>query len=162
MVKSRKCYWIPVVTALMAKGDEVLLGLRPKGTNLAGFWEFPGGKIEPEEHPKLALKRELKEELGIEAEIGPLRFSGVHSYGESGILLMFFEVPYWKGEPKTLHHESLKWVKIADLKDEKLPEANFKLLDKIIEALELPLYKAITKAEQEQNKDVSENKSKDL
>jgi len=149
MTKTRKGYWIPVVTALMLKGDEVLLGLRPQGSNLAGYWEFPGGKIEPEEHPKEALKRELQEELGIEAEIGPLRFSGIHSYGETGVLLMFYEVPYWKGEPKTLHHEGLKWTKISDLKNEKLPEANYKVLDKILETLELPLYKAINTAKQE-------------
>ena len=150
MTKIRKGYWIPVVTALMQKGDEVLLGLRPEGSNLAGYWEFPGGKIEPEEHPKAALKRELKEELGIEAEIGPLRFTGVHSYGDIGVLLMFFEVPCWKGEPKALHHSNLKWIKASDLKNEKLPEANYKVLDQILETLELPLYKAIKTARQQQ------------
>ena len=153
MAKPRKGYWIPVVTALMQKGDEVLLGLRPEGSNLAGFWEFPGGKVEPEEHPKDALKRELFEELGIEAEIGPLRFTGIHSYGDAGVLLMFFEVPYWKGEPKNLHHSDLKWAKISDLKKEKLPEANYKVLDQILETLELPLYKAINAAKQELKSD---------
>jgi 8-oxo-dGTP diphosphatase len=139
MDKRRRGYWIPVVTAMMRRGDEVLLGLRPEGLNLAGFWEFPGGKVEPGEEPEAALKRELNEELGIEAEIGAIRFTGIHSYGDTGILLLFYEVPYWKGEPKTVHHSGLKWVKISNLKDELLPEANMKLLDKITHALNNPV-----------------------
>lgn len=139
MDKKRKGYWIPVVTAMMRKGDEVLLGLRPEGHNLAGYWEFPGGKVEPGESPQEALRRELEEELGIEAEIGPVRLTASHSYGETGILLLFFEVPYWKGEPKTVHHSGLKWVKIEDLFKENLPEANKNLLDEIIEVLNNPL-----------------------
>ena len=124
---------------MMRRGDEVLLGLRPEGHNLAGYWEFPGGKLEPEEEPKQALRRELKEELGIDAEIGDIRFTGIHSYGDTGILLLFYEVPYWKGEPKTVHHDGLKWVKIDDLKSENLPEANMKLLDQIMDALKNPI-----------------------
>ncbi len=137
--KRRRGYWIPVVTAMMRRKDKVLLGLRPKGHNLAGFWEFPGGKIEPTEEPEKALKRELNEELGIDAEIGAVRFTGVHSYGDTGILLLFYEVPYWKGEPKTVHHDGLKWVKISELKNEHLPEMNIRLLDKIIYALNNPV-----------------------
>jgi len=139
MDKRKRGYWIPVVTAMMRRGDEVLLGLRPEGHNLAGYWEFPGGKVEPGEEPEAALKRELQEELGIEAEIGDIRFTGIHSYGDTGIMLLFFEVPYWKGEPKTVHHSGLKWVKISDLKHEHLPEANMKLLDKIVHALNNPI-----------------------
>lgn len=135
MSRKRKCYWIPVVTAIMRKGDEVLLGLRPEGHNLAGFWEFPGGKLEAGEEPEKALKRELSEELGIDATIGSLCLSSTHDYGETGILLLFFEVHYWVGEPKTVHHSGLKWVKIKDLEKENLPEANFKVLDRLIEIL---------------------------
>jgi 8-oxo-dGTP diphosphatase len=119
----------------MKKGDEVLLGLRPEGQNLAGFWEFPGGKLEPGEIPEQALKRELSEELGIDAEIGPLCLTSTHDYGETGILLLFFQVNYWTGEPKTVHHNKLKWVKIDNLGQENLPEANFKVLNRLIEIL---------------------------
>lgn len=135
MARKRKGYWIPVVTALMKRGDEVLLGLRPEGHNLAGFWEFPGGKLEPGEEPEAALKRELQEELGIEAEIGQICLTSTHNYDDTGILLLFFEVNYWSGEPKTVHHSGLKWVKIDDLHNENLPEANFKVLDRLIEIL---------------------------
>lgn len=135
MSRKRKCYWIPVVTALMKRGDEVLLGLRPEGHNLAGFWEFPGGKLEPGEEPEEALKRELEEELGIVAKIGPVCMTSTHDYGDTGILLLFFEVNYWSGEPKTVHHSGLKWVKIDDLNKENLPDANFKVLDRLTEIL---------------------------
>lgn len=135
MSRKRKCYWIPVVTALMKRGDEVLLGLRPEGQNLAGFWEFPGGKLEPGEEPEAALKRELAEELGIDAEIGPICLTSTHDYGDTGILLLFFEVNYWTGEPKTVHHSGLKWVKIDKLSKENLPDANFKVLHRLIEIL---------------------------
>ncbi len=120
----------------MKKGDSVLLGLRPTGFNLAGYWEFPGGKMEPGETPQESLKRELQEELGIEATIGQIKLTATHFYGATGILLLFFDVPYWKGEPKTVHHSGLKWVKIKDIPNEKLPEANHLVLDQILEALD--------------------------
>src|SRR5579862_3467236 len=102
--KKKRGVWIPVVTALMRKNGRVLLGLRPPGQSLGGAWEFPGGKIDQGELPEVALKRELKEELDIEAEIGPLRTVHTHSYGERGVLLLFYDVNFWKGEPKNLYH----------------------------------------------------------
>ena len=92
----------------MKKGDEVLLGKRPEGNTLAGLWEFPGGKLELGESPKEALARELSEELGIDAEIGDLKIANSHKFGDKGILLLFFDVPYWAGEPKNLHHSDLR------------------------------------------------------
>jgi 8-oxo-dGTP diphosphatase len=100
---------------------------------MAGVWEFPGGKIEAGESPEQALVRELKEELGIEAEIGQLRLSTTHSYGDTGILLLFYEIKYWKGAVKPVHHHEIKWVSREDLLVENLPEANKKVLDKILD-----------------------------
>lgn len=135
MNRKKRAYWIPVVTALMKRGDEVLLGLRPEGHNLAGYWEFPGGKMELGEEPEESLKRELQEELGIEAQIGNICLTSTHNYGDTTILLLFYDVPYWTGEPKTVHHSGLKWVKIDELSKENLPEANIKVLNNIIEVL---------------------------
>ena len=135
MFRNRKCYWIPVVTALMKRGSKVLLGQRPEGQNLGGYWEFPGGKLEPGERPEDALKRELKEELGIDAEIGPICLSSIHDYGDRGVLLLFFQINYWVGEPKTIYHNQLKWSQIDDLHKELLPEANFKVLPDLIKIL---------------------------
>ncbi len=135
VMKPKRPNWIPVVTGLIMKGDQVLVGLRPEGKNLAGQWEFPGGKIEANESPEGALQRELNEELGIEAEIGEIIFAGTHSYGETGILLLFYIVKYWKGEPKPFYHRELKWVHLKDLQDLDIPGANRKVLPHIVQLL---------------------------
>lgn len=128
---SKKPTWIPVATGILRKGSLVLVGQRPEGHTLAGQWEFPGGKIELGEQPKEALQRELFEELGIKADIGDLRMTWTHSYPEVGILLLFFEVQFWKGEPKPVHHTELRWVTFEELEKLDIPEANRKLLPMI-------------------------------
>lgn len=128
--------WIPVVTGLLRKGDKVLVGQRPVGHTLAGQWEFPGGKIEKNESPEQALARELQEELAIDAQVGRLVFAGTHTYGDTGIIILFYEVMFWKGEPKTVHHMELRWVDPQELRGLPIPEANKKLLDRIIKSLE--------------------------
>jgi 8-oxo-dGTP diphosphatase len=134
----KKNIWTPVVTGLIRKGGKVLLGLRPQGGSLPGAWEFPGGKIDQGESPEYALKRELTEELGIDAEVGALRLAHTHSYGERGVLLLFFDVNFWKGEPKTVYHESLKWIDPKELGSLEIPEANRRILDKLIQILNTP------------------------
>jgi len=134
-MKQRRHIWIPVVTGLIKKNGKVLLGQRPPGNSLAGQWEFPGGKIELGESPPQALKRELFEELEIEAEIGALRFANTHAYGDRGVLLLFFDVLFWKGEPKASHHSELKWVSPDDIPSMDIPEANRKNLDLIMSSL---------------------------
>lgn len=107
-VVKRRPQWIPVVVGFIRKGNQVLVGQRPENHSLAGQWEFPGGKIEPGEQPETALIRELREELGIEAQAGDLKISYTHSFGEVNILILFYEVRFWKGEPKAKHHMSLE------------------------------------------------------
>ncbi len=127
--------WIPVVTGLIRKNGKVLLGQRPKGETLAGAWEFPGGKIEQGESPQVALHRELVEELGVDAEVGSLKLAHTHSYGERGVLLLFYEVLFWKGEPKTIYHDDLRWVEPEELGRIQIPEANRNILTQLIEIL---------------------------
>lgn len=134
VVKKRNT-WVPVVAALMKRQGKVLVGQRPEGASLAGTWEFPGGKIELGESPEEALARELREELGVEAEIGPLKFAATHTYGKTGILFLFFEVKFWKGQVKTQQHLDLKWVTPKELGTLHLPEANSKFLKNILDVL---------------------------
>ncbi len=127
--------WIPVVTGLIRKGNKVLVGQRPVGHSLAGQWEFPGGKIERNESPEEALIRELREELGIEAEVGTLKLASTHTFGDTGIIILFYEVNFWKGEPKPVHHMELRWIEPKDLAGLPIPDANKRILPKLLATL---------------------------
>lgn len=133
--KLKKINWIPVVAGFLKKDQKILVGQRPENHSLAGLWEFPGGKIELGETPEQALQRELNEELGIEAQIGTLRLACTHSYGDVGIIILFYEVNYWKGEPKAKHHLMLEWIYPQELKLRPIPEANKKILNDLFKAL---------------------------
>ena len=131
----KRATWIPVVTGLIRKGSQVLVGKRPAGHSLAGQWEFPGGKIERGEDPVVALQRELQEELGIDAEIGSLRMASTHSYGETNILILFFDVHFWKGEPRQVHHMELRWIEPEQLSQLDIPEANRRIIGQLMKVL---------------------------
>ena len=134
-VAEKRTQWIAVVTALIRRQGKILVGRRPEGGALTDVWEFPGGKIESKESPEDALKRELSEELAIDAEIGKLQFAGTYTYGRRGLLFLFYDVKFWKGEIKAEHHTDLKWVSPKDLATMKLPDANRAFLDKILPLL---------------------------
>lgn len=133
--RTRRIHWIPVVAGFLRKDGKILVGQRPENNTLAGQWEFPGGKIELGEIPEDALARELREELGIEATVGELKLACTHEYGDIGILILFYEILYWKGEPKAKHHMMLEWIHPEELSHRKIPEANKKILDRIYKAL---------------------------
>ncbi len=136
MSTTRRATWIPVVTGLIQREGKVLVGQRPEGQTLPGVWEFPGGKIELGESPEEALERELREELGIVADIGPLALAATHRYGLTGIVLLFFRIDFWKGELKPVHHTELKWVRPSELAKLKLPEANTIILPRILSLID--------------------------
>jgi 8-oxo-dGTP diphosphatase len=136
--RTKKAHWIPVVAGFLKKGNQVLVGQRPETHSLAGQWEFPGGKIESGENPEQALARELEEELGIDATVGELKLACTHNYGDVNILILFYEIQFWKGEPKAKHHLMLEWIEPKELMTRTIPEANKKILDRIFKALGAP------------------------
>jgi len=105
-----------VAAALIVRDGEVLIGQRRANQPMALLWEFPGGKIEPGESPQQALARELHEELGIEATIGPPLIRIRHNYRHGGAVdLQFFTVREFAGEIVNQIYEQIRWVKLASL-----------------------------------------------
>ena len=101
---------IIVVAGVVERGGRLLIGQRLKGDRHALKWEFPGGKVEPGETPKDALKRELREELGIEAEIGPeiARYEQCAA-GRPPLVLLFHRVESYVGEPQPRTFQQISW-----------------------------------------------------
>jgi 8-oxo-dGTP diphosphatase len=98
-----------VAAAVIERPGEFLLAQRPEGKPYAGYWEFPGGKIEPGEDPRAALDRELKEELGIEVTAATPWITRVYAYTHATVRLHFFRVTGWRGEPQPLEDQAIKW-----------------------------------------------------
>ena len=105
-----------VAAALIVRDGEVLIGQRRPNQPMALLWEFPGGKIEAGESPQQALARELDEELGIHATVGPRVIHIRHNYRHGGAVdLQFFSVHEFEGEIQNQIYEQVKWVKLTDL-----------------------------------------------
>ena len=105
-----------VVAGLILRGDEVLCCQRTEYQALPLKWEFPGGKIEPEEEARAALRRELQEELGVHAEIGALVAQLKHQYQNgNAVELQFFAVEHYEGEPQNRIFREIRWVNRRDL-----------------------------------------------
>ena len=116
--------------ALVDPDGRVLLAQRPDGKSMAGLWEFPGGKVEPDETPEDALVRELKEELDIETWdscLGPLSFAS-HSYDDFHLLMPLFVCRKWNGIVRGAEGQNLKWVRANQLRDYPMPPANIPLI----------------------------------
>ena len=104
-----------VAAALIERGGKTLICRRRPEQSHGGKWEFPGGKVEGGESPAEAARRELREELGIEAEIGPLAARYEYAYpGNEPILLVFFRVTEFSGEPDGAHFDEIRWARPRD------------------------------------------------
>jgi 8-oxo-dGTP diphosphatase len=105
-----------VAAALIVRGDEILICQRRPDQPMGLQWEFPGGKIEPGESAEQALARELDEELGIQAQIGPRVTRIRHNYRHGGAVdLQFFAVKEFTGELDNRIFAQLKWSRLEDL-----------------------------------------------
>ncbi|MEW6323092.1 MAG: (deoxy)nucleoside triphosphate pyrophosphohydrolase [Acidobacteriota bacterium] len=122
---------IRVVAAVIERDDAFLLTLRPEGTHLEGHWEFPGGKVHESETDADALRRELHEELGIVADVGPLVDRVRHAYPEKTVELFFYRCAY-EGEPKPMMGQLMRWVPRQELGRLPFPEADRALLQRLI------------------------------
>ena len=101
---------VTVTAAVIEKNGKVLIAKRKAGMRLGGLWEFPGGKMEPEEDPRECLRRELQEEFGIDAEIGDLLVSHIHEYSHGTITLLSYRARHLDGIFDLRDHEEVAWV----------------------------------------------------
>jgi 8-oxo-dGTP diphosphatase len=134
---------IQVAAAVLVRPDGAfLLAQRPQGKVYAGYWEFPGGKIEPGEAAEQALARELQEELGIDIAAAYPWITRVFTYPHGTVRLNFFRIHEWKGEPHPREDQAISWQAIgAPLAAPMLP-ANAPVLA----SLALPAEYAVTDA----------------
>ncbi len=126
-----------VAAALVDADGRILLAQRPKGKQLEGLWEFPGGKIDAGEGPEDALIRELREELGIivkPACLAPLTFAS-HAYDDFHLLMPLYVCRRWEGFVRPLDGQALKWVRAKDLRDYPMPPADAPLIPYLMDLL---------------------------
>ncbi|MBI5687568.1 MAG: 8-oxo-dGTP diphosphatase MutT [Verrucomicrobia bacterium] len=125
---------IEVAAAIVRRGSTILIAQRHTHDSLANYWEFPGGKREPQETFEQCLARELQEELAITIRVGRLVHDVTHAYPERTVRLCFFECELLAGEPKPLDCQDCRWVSAAELRHYKFPPAD----DELIELLTKP------------------------
>ena len=123
--------------ALVDVDGRVLLARRPEGKEMAGLWEFPGGKLHPGETPEAALIRELREELAIDTRqscLAPIGFAS-HPYETFHLLMPLFVCRTWTGQMRAVEGQELAWVRPARLGDYPMPPADAPLIPLIRDLL---------------------------
>ena len=120
---------VQVVAGVLCRRGHVLLAQRREGKPLAGLWEFPGGKVEPDEAPEDALVRELQEELNITAtEIAPLSFG---PQAHDSVSIRFWMCLAWDGKPSGAEGQVIRWVHVDDLERYAMPPADVEMIGHI-------------------------------
>ncbi|MGU3573914.1 8-oxo-dGTP diphosphatase MutT [Brucellaceae bacterium C25G] len=136
MTKDKKIILV-VACALVDSDGRVLLAQRPEGKQLAGLWEFPGGKVEAGETPEQTLIRELQEELGITTKaecLAPLTFAS-HTYDDFHLLMPLYICRRYEGIARGMEGQAIKWVRPRDMRDYPMPPADEPLIPVLCDLL---------------------------
>lgn len=126
-----------VACALVDADNRVLIAQRPEGKQLAGLWEFPGGKLDPGERPEDALIRELAEELSITVKapcLAPITFAS-HAYDDFHLLMPLYVCRKWEGLVVPAEGQAVKWARARDLRNYPMPPADEPLIAPLIDLL---------------------------
>jgi A/G-specific adenine glycosylase len=129
--KKKRKHVIEVGIACIYKDGKYLIQSRPKGKTFEGMWEFPGGKREKGEDLRHCVKREIKEELGVELSVRPFFFEETHTFEKVDLRLCFHRCQIQKGTPKPMEGQQLDWVSPADFDTVQFLDTNGKALAKL-------------------------------
>lgn len=133
---------VVVSAAVIIERGRVLLTQRKAGAHLAGKWEFPGGKVESGEDPRVALTRELEEELGIATDVGEIVDVTFHRYDDDdkAVLLLFFEATRTaaSADPRAIDVAAFAWAGADELEPSRFPPADVAILKKVAARLGAP------------------------
>jgi len=123
---------ILVTAGILTDGDRVLVCQRKAGDRFGLKWEFPGGKVEAGETPAACLRRELAEELGIDAEVGPEVHRTDYRYPNGvTVRLLFFKIVRYSGVPRNLEFERFAWARPDELSGFDFLEADREVVDRL-------------------------------
>jgi 8-oxo-dGTP diphosphatase len=118
---------IVVVAAVIEHNHQFFVTRRQPGVHLAGMWEFPGGKIDDSESHASALAREIREELGVDVEVGELVYDTTHAYPDRTVALYFYRCNL-VGNPRPLLGQEMRWVPRGELRSLGFPPADTELI----------------------------------
>ena len=130
-IKNQKSKVVEVSAGLVFRNGTLLITQRPADGHLGGLWEFPGGKREPQESFQECLVRELREELGIEVEVGENIETITHEYPEKTVVLQFFVCQWRQHEPQAIGCPAFQWITSAELDGFEFPAADARLLQRL-------------------------------
>ncbi len=122
---------------LIDNDGKILIAKRPENKDMAGLWEFPGGKVKADEVPEIAVVREIKEELGVKTSPGcltPLTFIS-HRYETFHLIMYVFVCRKWEGSVSGVEGQELKWIKPMELVKYDMPAANLSLVSAVRDML---------------------------
>lgn len=123
---------IDVTAAIIQQNGRILVARRKPEAHMGGYWEFPGGKIEPGESPEQCLHRELKEELNIDSKIGLFFGESCYDYGTKEIRLLCYFVDYLGGTFTLSDHDTIRWLPAHQLLSLKWAPADIPLVAKLV------------------------------
>ncbi|NEQ50999.1 MAG: A/G-specific adenine glycosylase [Leptolyngbya sp. SIO3F4] len=121
------------VAVIYGSDGRILIDRRKQEGLLGGLWEFPGGKIEPNETVEDCVKREINEELGIEIAVNDRLITVNHAYSHFKVTLNVFNCTHVSGEPQTIECDEVKWVTLDEIDSYPFPKANSQIIDAIKE-----------------------------
>lgn len=124
---------IKVSVGLIEQDDRILVAKRHQHQHQGGLWEFPGGKVEPDEEPLDALKRELKEEVALNVLAAEPLFNIEHEYTDKSVQLIIFKVVSFEGIARHCEGQEIQWLPITELSTIEVPQANQRIVDYILQ-----------------------------